>query len=207
MCQFLRESSFSKLCTTQKETNNQFTYLLPVGCLDASGRKRSQDWCTLVHFVLSHPVKKHSFSSLVCFLSFFRTLAVNSVSDFFSTRQSAMRQYPRLTFSMKTDKSNDTIPYSHFPRGQIQRANNTLLQTPTFKTNWLRTIVQSPRLTFSIVFLQKSVQNDGYLTQECVCANAVGTQHSQFQLRVRSHQSEQTKDTSHFSAVPICTEQ
>ena len=34
-----RQSSFSKLSTAQKQTNNQFTYLLPVECLDAGGRK------------------------------------------------------------------------------------------------------------------------------------------------------------------------
>ena len=43
----------SKLCTTQKQTNNKFTYLLPVGCLDASGRKRAQDWCDINIFWLN----------------------------------------------------------------------------------------------------------------------------------------------------------
>ena len=33
MCEFSRKSSFSKLRTTQKNTNNHFTYLLPVGFL------------------------------------------------------------------------------------------------------------------------------------------------------------------------------
>ena len=41
MRKVLRKSSFSTPRTTK--INNQFTYLLPVGCLDASGREKAQD--------------------------------------------------------------------------------------------------------------------------------------------------------------------
>ena len=39
---------FSKLRTKQKWTNNQFTSLLPVGGLEASGKKRAGDCCSLL---------------------------------------------------------------------------------------------------------------------------------------------------------------
>ena len=53
---------FEAMYNTQ--INNQFIYLLPVGCLGASRRKmleRRGFPQKLVHFVLLCPIKKHSF--------------------------------------------------------------------------------------------------------------------------------------------------
>ena len=47
--------------------NNQYTYLLPVGCLDASGRKRARDR-RFAHFVLSCQIKVFFLTSCVFFL-------------------------------------------------------------------------------------------------------------------------------------------
>ena len=90
---------------------------------------------------------------------------------FTSSKETDRQQWhtTRFTFSKETDWqqcANDTLPDSQFSR----------------ETDW------EHWLTFSIGFLQKSVENDGHLPQERVCADTVGTQHSQFQLGVGSHQ-------------------
>ena len=81
MQNFFRKSSFLKLHTTQKYTNNQFTYHLLVGCLDAAfyWQKISKlivYYCVVRSFekedflenlcTLSCPIKKHSFFFTSC---------------------------------------------------------------------------------------------------------------------------------------------
>ena len=73
------KSLFFKLRTTIQQKTVKPTYLLSVWCHEAGERKKPQKFS---HFVLFHLIKKHSFNLLCVLDLFFRTLAVNSVSDF-----------------------------------------------------------------------------------------------------------------------------